>query len=135
MLSTLPNAAAACLPSSDSDHPEHGTRCWAAGWGKMGDGKIATALQEVDVGIIDDVTCLDTDNADHLKDGMFCAGYLEGGKDGCQGDSGGPLVCAVDNKPVLYGVTSWGFGCAKPNSPGVWTKVNNYIDWISSFDS
>ena len=83
-LSTLPNAAPACLPFDNVDHPDHGTRCWAAGWGKMADGKIATALQEVDVGIIDDVTCLETDNKDHLKDGMFCAGYLEGGKDGCQ---------------------------------------------------
>ena len=47
-----------------------------------------------------------------------------------KGDSGGPLICAEDGKPVLYGVTSWGFGCAKENSPGVWTKITNYVDWI-----
>ena len=53
--------------------------------GKKGDGKVATILQEVDVEIIDDETCLGTDNKDHLLiDQMFCAGYLEGGKDACQ---------------------------------------------------
>jgi len=61
---------------------------------------------------------------------MFCAGYLEGGKDGCQGDSGGPLICAVENRPVLIGITSWGHGCAEVNSPGVWTKVSDYTNWI-----
>ena len=77
-------AAAACLPP-DNQHPAHETRCWTAGWGKKGDGKVATILQEVDVEIIDDETCLGTDNKDHLLvDQMFCAGYLEGGKDACQ---------------------------------------------------
>jgi len=62
---------------------------------------------------------------------MFCAGYLEGGKDGCQGDSGGPFICAEDGRPVLRGVTSWGWGCAEANSPGVWVRTTKFIDWIN----
>ena len=49
-----------------------------------------------------------------------------------KGDSGGPLMCAVDGKPVLYGMISWGLGCAAENTPGVYTKVTSYVDWIDS---
>lgn len=133
-ISTRPTVARACLPASDW-HPAENTRCWAAGWGVTSSGRAATDLQEVDLKIISDETCQTTANAGYLvKGSMFCAGWLKGGKDGCQGDSGGPLICTDDTGkiPILTGVTSWGFGCGTENSPGVWTKVSTYTDWIGS---
>lgn len=58
---------------------------------------------------------------------MLCAGlYGIGGKDACQGDSGGPL--AANGK--LYGITSWGYGCADSKYPGVFVRVTSIREWI-----
>lgn len=69
-----------------------------------------------------------------VTDNMICAGdYDNGGKDSCQGDSGGPLLFDQTGNEdwQQVGIVSFGFGCAEAKSPGVYTKVANYQDWIT----
>lgn len=62
---------------------------------------------------------------------QICAGA--GGIDSCQGDSGGPLVARTwENGPVQIGVVSWGLGCARKDSPGIYSRVSAYSGWIAS---
>ena len=44
-----------------------------------------------------------------------------------QGDSGGPLVTEVDGRWTVIGLTSWGYSCAKKDSPGVFSKVSSFV--------
>ncbi|EDX09587.1 trypsin beta [Drosophila simulans] len=55
---------------------------------------------------------------------MICAKRKN--RDTCSGDSGGPLV----HNGVLYGVTSFGIGCASAKYPGVYVNVLQYTRWI-----
>lgn len=48
------------------------------------------------------------------------------GKDACTGDSGGPLLC----NGTQLGIISWGIGCALPNNPGVYTRVDRYLEFV-----
>lgn len=102
------------------------------GWGSTGEGgSAAVILMEVAVPIVENEVC--NRSYGTITGNMVCAGYADGGKDSCQGDSGGPLV-VPDNEGSwrLAGLVSFGYGCARPNFYGVYTRVSQYVNWIES---
>ena len=65
------------------------------------------------------------------EDIQFCAGN-DKGQDACAGDSGGPYIVKKFGRNFLIGVVSFGRGCARPEYPGVYTRVQKYVGWIGS---
>ncbi|XP_029593921.1 trypsin-2-like [Salmo trutta] len=105
-----------------------GTMCTVSGWGNtMSSTADKNKLQCLNIPILSYSDC-NNSYPGMITNAMFCAGYLEGGKDSCQGDSGGPVVCNGE----LQGVVSWGYGCAEPGNPGVYAKVCIFNDWLTS---
>ncbi|XP_068180195.1 trypsin-1-like [Antennarius striatus] len=103
-----------------------GTMCKVTGWGEtMSSSADRSNLQCLNIPILSDKDCHGS-YPGMIDNTMFCAGYLEGGKDSCQGDSGGPVVCNGE----LQGVVSWGFGCAEKDNPGVYAKVCVQVGWL-----
>ena len=48
------------------------------------------------------------------------------------GDSGGPMVMNVGGKYTVLGVVSFSYGCARPDKPGVYTRVARFDKWIQN---
>ena len=98
-----------------------------SGWGStFSGGSTVDSLRAATVPIVGDSTCGSAADYGSAFDPatMVCAGYPEGGVDTCQGDSGGPLEAPLDGGGYrLVGITSWGFGCAEADAPGVYTRI------------
>lgn len=147
----------ACLPSPDKS-TFSGMLATVAGWGwtdeiKNGNfvsvqfhenqthvhffqgGQRSVTLQKVHVPILENKECQQWYRQENKKieiiDTCMCAGFEMGGKDSCLGDSGGPLMLKKDGRHLVAGVVSAGIGCARERLPGLYTRVNHYMDWIS----
>ncbi|XP_065776312.1 tryptase-2-like isoform X1 [Muntiacus reevesi] len=129
------------LPPASETFPP-GTQCWVTGWGDVDNGKRLPPpfpLKQVKVPVVENSVCdrkyhsglYTGDNVPIVREDMLCAG--DSRRNPCQGDSGGPLVCKVNGTWLQAGVVSWGDGCAKPNRPGIYTRVTSYLDWIHQF--
>ncbi|KAL7646619.1 UNVERIFIED_CONTAM: hypothetical protein RMT77_001870 [Armadillidium vulgare] len=100
------------------------------GWGtqKVG-GSSSNILREIAIPILRRRDCESRFSPNSITVNMFCASLR--GLDSCQGDSGGPfMIQQSDSRWYVVGIVSWGIGCGHISLPGVYTKVNNYLDWI-----
>ncbi|MBE9374339.1 serine protease [Saccharopolyspora sp. HNM0983] len=118
----LPQQPLGVVGAADDSAYRPGTTGTVYGWGRTSeDGAPSGVLRSVDVPVTSGRECGHA-YSEFDERGMFCAGVPEGGRDACAGDSGGPFV--VDGE--LAGVVSYGTGCGRPGTPGVYTKVSGY---------
>ena len=61
---------------------------------------------------------------------FWCLCAKAPGADACYGDSGGPFTLEEEERTVLIGVVSWGLECARPQWPGVYSRVASVLDWV-----
>lgn len=103
------------------------TLATVSGWGLTYEESttLSRELRMVEVPIVNQEVC---QTIYTLTNRMICAGWTNGGKDSCQGDSGGPLT--VGDK--LVGIVSWWYGCARPDKPGVYTRVSSLYQWVQT---
>ncbi|MDI5976160.1 S1 family peptidase [Amycolatopsis magusensis] len=126
----MPYTAAKLPTAQDTALYSEGTKARVLGWGRTSeDGPRSDTLRGALVPVISDEGCRETfSNFDETT--MLCAGYPNGGVDACQGDSGGPLLVG----DTVIGIVSWGEGCARPNRPGVYTRVAAFTSEVRSQD-
>ncbi|MHC5261827.1 serine protease [Streptomyces sp. UC4497] len=119
------------LPIADEGDPAYraGTGASVYGWGDTtGAGDYARTLHAARVRVLADAECKQAyppggNDGTYEPSSMLCAGESGGGKDACQGDSGGPLVA----RGKLIGLVSWGNGCGRAGSPGVYTRASEAL--------
>lgn len=127
-----------CLPAFSlgallSHHAHSHVYGLVAGWGDTREDHPQYVLNQVSLPIQSDRVCGAHNwyGSAFLPQTTFCAGYEQGGRDACIGDSGGPFVIKNHNGLwVQVGITSWGYDCALPRLPGIYTDVTMYITWI-----
>lgn len=124
-----PNVKEIIALPSENDKVDEKTEVFVSGFGLTGDNAYnANALRGVIVPVVSQKICRRIYPL-VLSNQMVCAGLTEGGKDSCSGDSGGPMR---RGDGILIGIVSFGKGCAKPNSYGVYSKVSAVRKWIKN---
>lgn len=115
---------------------EHTASATVVGWGvsdqnSRGESLYATKLQKGDIQIHPKSKCL------NIESSQLCANNDRTKADSCLGDSGGGLFIHSDDYPgqsflnvhVQVGVVSYGSRLCG-DSPGVYTRVDQFIPWI-----
>jgi len=113
-----------------------GINALAIGWGALREGRSSgpSTLNVVSLKVSSNQKCrgaLNTATRKKIFASNLCTITTEG-KDTCKGDSGGPLFLDRKKGPIQIGIVSWGVGCARSGSFGVYTRVKFYAPWIRS---
>ncbi|MDX3638503.1 serine protease [Streptomyces sp. MB09-02B] len=128
---SMPYTPISYVSSSQTGVYAAGTTARILGWGDTSAGGSASnQLRTATVPIVANSVCGSSSSygSEFIASDMVCAGKATGGVDTCQGDSGGPLVIGG----VLAGITSWGYGCADAQYPGIYTRLTTFSSAVSA---
>jgi hypothetical protein len=126
------SSASAVALSVDDAYASPGVDALVSGWGTLSSGGSSpVTLQSVEVPIVSNADAAAAYGSGSVTADQIGAGIIGvGGVDACQGDSGGPLVVSAPSGYQLAGVVSWGYGCADPDYPGMYSRVSSFVGWI-----
>ncbi|XP_072318134.1 mannan-binding lectin serine protease 1 [Eucyclogobius newberryi] len=145
-----------CLPpirsQTDPPLPEPHSLGVVAGWGVSSTNTSSSVtpdpsptsdlLQFVKLPVVAQDECVASyasrSEAYNITEGMFCAGFRDGGHDTCLGDSGGAFAVQGQGQGrargrwAVLGIVSWAGPeeCGSQRVYGVYTRVDHYRDWI-----
>ena len=107
-----------------------GTPVKGMGWGTTSEGgRQSPILLEVDMNLVSLTEASEVYPG--LSEVHLAAGVPGGGRDTCQGDSGGPLVVSDGRGGWRHaGTVSFGDGCGRDGTPGIYGNTINYRSWI-----
>ncbi|GIX78737.1 clotting factor B [Caerostris darwini] len=127
----------------ENDNLQEGNRVTGLGWGQLSFGGRKPHILQVAEGIpvVENRACNEKYQKisnvaipNGITEDFICAGREEGGLDACPGDSGGPLLYEFAQSDfILVGIVSFGYKCAEPNFPGVYTRVTSFLPWITQY--
>merc|ERR1712025_1560622 len=117
-----------CLPNPQNAHEFDDVLATITGWGDDRP-RITENLQRANVTTMTNNACKEA-YGDDIDGTMICAAAP--GIDACQGDSGGPMTTLRQDQAyyVQIGIVSWGYGCARDEFPGVYSRVTDQLYWI-----
>lgn len=132
-----------CLPSPFDEHLyETNLVGFVSSWGTLEKQISSHKLKYIGLPIINQEIC---NNSFHYKkadnttlvfsENMFCAGFMEETVDPCHLDRGAGFAVQENDTWILTGIVSWSRNCGKPGLFGYFTKVSQYIHWISGIIS
>ncbi|CAG5115351.1 unnamed protein product, partial [Candidula unifasciata] len=128
-----------CLDDTDKHYEE--TPCFVSGWGQLSHDSPGTRFPyTASVSTMSPAGCknkYDILPEDHpmkpyirMTPSVLCASVGTSGEDACQGDSGGPLMCQHYGRWYQAGVVAAGYLCGQEATPGLYSRVSYYMDWI-----
>lgn len=119
-----------CLPTANFKSSSAGDVNFVTGFGRTLKGSRSAIKQKLGIKVYDQERCrakFATKKAE-ITPKQLCAGG-DFAKDSCHGDSGGPLM-KLQKVWNLEGVVSYGNRCGLEDWPGVYTRVQAYMNWI-----